>query len=78
MSHLFTDDNPETTLTGLGFKTPEKTIESIEKIERYFDYLESQQILGAWTSANTRPREFIETESQKVNMRGFFVNPDLI
>lgn len=60
MNHLFTDDNPETTLVGLGFKNVEKTLESIAKIEDYFDRLEQQQPLNAWTSNRTRPKEFIK------------------
>ena len=64
MNHLFTDDNPETTLRGLGFKTPQKTLESIERIEAYFDLLESNQIIGDWTPSNVRPHEFIQTLEQ--------------
>ena len=65
MNHLFTDDNPETTLSGLGFKTPQRTLESIERVENYFDDLEKQQELGQWTPPKTRPREFIETKYQR-------------
>lgn len=64
MSHLFTDDNPETTLKGLGFKTPEKTIESIEKIEEYFNNLEKNQPLNSYTPNNVRPKQYLQTKSE--------------
>lgn len=65
MEHLFTDDNPETTLGGLGFKTPQKTMESIQKIEEYFNHLEQEQSIGNWTPPNVRPREFIDSIAKR-------------
>lgn len=45
--NLFTNDNPETTIKGLGFKTPQITKLSIKKINRYMDIrCEYQQIPG--------------------------------
>ena len=61
MSHLFTDDNPETTLKGLGFKTPEKTLNSIKLIEEYFDNLEKTQKLNSYTPNNVRPKQYLQT-----------------
>ena len=34
--NLYTDDNPETTLKGLGFKNKEIAIKSIKIVENYF------------------------------------------
>ena len=65
MEHLFTDDNPETTLKGLGFKTPQKTMESIQKIEEYFNHLEQEQPIGGWTPPIVRPREFIDSVAKR-------------
>lgn len=65
MNHLFTDDNPETTLKGLGFKTPKKALESIIKVEEYFDKLEYEQKLDNYTPENVRPRQYIKTMKEK-------------
>lgn len=62
--NLFTDDNPETTLEGLGFSTAEKTLASIDKIETYFDSLAKEQPVMAWTSPKTRPRRFLRTPQE--------------
>jgi hypothetical protein len=66
MNRLFTDNNPETTLKGLGFKNINKTKESIIKIEKYFNKLCKKQKLNHWTSYKTRPKEFITTNKQKI------------
>lgn len=35
--NLYTDDNPETTVAGLGFKNKEKAIESVQKLEQFIN-----------------------------------------
>ena len=35
--NLYTDDNPETTVQGLGFKDKEKAEQSIEKVQKLLD-----------------------------------------
>ncbi|AZQ45075.1 hypothetical protein [Nonlabens ponticola] len=35
--NLYTDDNPASTVEGLGFKDKEKAEESVEKVERLLD-----------------------------------------
>lgn len=56
--NLFTDDNPETTLHGLGFKNPEITEQSLIRIEEYFDRRCQQQLkhLPSYP-INLRPRQ---------------------
>ena len=66
MNRLFTDNNPETTLKGLGFKNIKKTKESIKKIEEYFITMCKNQKLDKWTSYKTRPKEYIKTKEQKI------------
>jgi len=66
MNRLFTDNNPETTLKGLGFKNIQKTKESIIKIENYFNKLCKEQKLNSWTSYKTRPKEYITSNKQKI------------
>jgi len=34
--HLFSNNNPQTTIKNLGFKNPQKTLKYIEKIESHF------------------------------------------
>ncbi len=60
--NLFTDDNPETTLHGLGFKTPEITNKSIDKIESYFKERYRQQKIPGYP-INLRPKTYLETKS---------------
>lgn len=59
--HLFTDDNPETTLKGLGFKTLDKTKNSIVLIEKTFSNLRDKQEIGGCSPNNLRPKVFLET-----------------
>ncbi|WGK65318.1 hypothetical protein [Croceiramulus getboli] len=35
--NLYTDDNPASTVEGLGFKDEQKAIESVEKVKRLLD-----------------------------------------
>jgi hypothetical protein len=62
MSHLFTDDNPETTLKGLGFKTREKTIKSIKLIEDTFSNLKKNQQINTCSPLNLRPRYILDSQ----------------
>ena len=60
--HLFTNDNPETTLKGLGFKNKEKALESIALIEITFSKLRDEQILNTCSPLNLRPRYLLDSK----------------
>ena len=60
--HLFTNDNPETTLKGLGFKNKEIAIQSIIKIESTFSILRDKQKINTCSPKNLRPRYFLDSE----------------
>lgn len=60
--NLFTDDNPETTLKGLGFKNKEKAIESIETIEFIFSKLKVEQIVNTCSPEFLRPRYYLDSK----------------
>ena len=54
--NLYTDDNPKTTLQGLGFKNKEKAINTIKTVEKYFDLLKKKQSIPGYTSKNVLPK----------------------
>ena len=58
---LYTDDNPKTTLKGLGFKNKEKAEETIKKVELYFDNMKKKQKKNSWTPDNVLPKKFLKT-----------------
>jgi hypothetical protein len=60
--NLFTDDNPETTLHGLGFKNQETAVNSLERIETHFNNLRSQQSVPGDSPINLRPRQYLSTK----------------
>jgi hypothetical protein len=59
---LFTDDNPETTLKGLGFKNKEKVIESISLIEYTFSKLRDKQVVNTCSPEFLRPRYYLDSK----------------
>ena len=65
--NLYTDDNPETTLKGLGFKNALKALETIRIVEKYFDKLEKSQNIPGFTPKCVLPKTYINTklESKK-------------
>lgn len=62
--NLYTDDNPETTLKGLGFKNKIIALETIIKVENHFDMMQTSQNVPGITPNNVKPREFINNESE--------------
>jgi len=60
--HLFTDDNKETTLHGLGFSTLEKSKNSIRKIETYYNTLKKNQQINKYSPKNLRPRVYLDSK----------------
>tara|TARA_B100000925_G_scaffold291256_1_gene278691 strand:+ start:80 stop:595 length:516 start_codon:yes stop_codon:yes gene_type:complete len=65
--NLYTDDNPETTLKGLGFKNALKALETIRIVEKYFDKLEKSQKIPGFTPKCVLPKTYINNkiESKK-------------
>ena len=51
MNNLFTDDNPKTTLKGLGFSNLNRAKLSIKKVEEYFNLRLINQEIPGFTSA---------------------------
>lgn len=62
--NLYTDDNPKTTLSGLGFKNKKKAIETIQKVEKYFEIMKQNQVIPGYTPDSVLPKEFISTKNQ--------------
>ena len=59
--NLFTDDNPKTTVTNLGFKNKQKALESIHIVEKHFNLLEKKQKIPGYTPKNVLPKKYLET-----------------
>jgi hypothetical protein len=64
MNHLFTDDNPETTVKGLKFKTLDDTKQSIQFIEFYFNQLRRNQKENESTPDNVLPKKILKTKNE--------------
>jgi len=62
--NLFSDDHPETTLKGLQFKNQETAIESIKRIDEYFNNLEKKQKIPGESPSNLRPQIFINSKQE--------------
>lgn len=62
--NLYTDDNPQTTLKGLGFKNKLKALQTIIRVESYFDKMYKSQVVPGWTPYNVLPRTYIETDQE--------------
>ena len=62
--NLYTDDNPETTLSGLGFKDKNKAIETINKVEKYFNNLIKNQAIPGYTPENVLPKIYINDKQE--------------
>ena len=62
--NLYTDDNPKTTLKGLGFKNKDKAIETIYKVEKYFDNLMREQGIPGYTPPNVLPKIYIMNKEE--------------
>jgi len=64
--NLFTDDNPETTIHGLGFSSKIKAIKSIEKVEKHFNKLLKKQKINTMTPDNLRPKKLIKNKEDAI------------
>jgi len=62
MNNLFTNDNPETTIKGLSFKTKKDTIMSIHKIESIFNNLKKHQKINQYSPPNLKPITYFDTK----------------
>lgn len=62
--NLYTDDNPQTTLGGLGYRDVDAALETIERVETHFDRLLTEQIVPGWTPENVLPREYLSNGSE--------------
>ena len=62
--NLYTDDNPKTTLKGLGFKNKDKAIETIYKVEKYFDNLMREQGIPGYTPPNVLPKIYLMNKEE--------------
>ena len=62
--NLFTDDNPKTTIKGLGFKDVKTTKKSIKNINNHFDELKVKQKINSYTPKNLLPKQFITNKKE--------------
>ena len=62
--NLFTDDNPKTTIKGLGFKDIKTTKNSIKIINNHFDELKVKQKINSYTPKNLLPKQFITNKKE--------------
>jgi len=62
--NLFTDDNPKTTIKGLGFKDIITTKKSIKIINHHFDELKVKQKINSYTPKNLLPKQFITNKKE--------------
>ena len=61
---LYTDDNPITTLKGLGFKDKNKALETINIVEKYFNQMNKKQKIPGYTPNNVLPRKYISNKKE--------------
>ncbi len=62
-NHLFSNDNPATTLRGLGFKNKDIALQSIQKIEEVFSRLRDKQKINTCSPKFLRPRYLLDSEA---------------
>ena len=65
--NLYTDDNPQTTLKGLGYKDKLKALETIVKVEKYFNNMYNLQKIPGYSPDNVLPKQYIENEQECYN-----------
>ena len=59
--NLYTDDNPHTTLKGLGYKDKLKALETIVKVEKYFNEMSKKQVVPGWSPNNVLPKVYLNS-----------------
>ena len=62
--HLYTDDHPETTLSGLSYTSARAAKRSLQRIDAYFDALSKAHVLGTATPACVRPQRTLHTTDE--------------
>ena len=60
--NLYTDDNPKTTLKGLGFKNEKTAIETVMKVEKHFELMKKIQPIPGMTPNNVLPKKQIKNK----------------
>ena len=61
---LYTDNNKKTTLKGLGYKNRQIALETIRKVEIYFNYMKGQQKIPGWTPNNVLPKKYLSNKNE--------------
>ena len=66
MNKLYTDNNPKTTLKGLGFKNKKIAKETIQKVEEYFDNMIRIQLktIPSYTPDNVLPKKYLTSKDE--------------
>jgi len=64
--NLYTDDNPHTTIKGLGFKNAEKAISTISIVENHFDQALKRQKIPGYTPDNLLPKKYINNKKDAI------------
>ena len=68
MNKLYTDDNPKTTLKGLGFKNKKIALETIKKVEKYFNNMMNKQLknIPSYTPDNVLPKKYLNNKDDTI------------
>ena len=61
---LYTDQNPETTLQGLRYRTRADAQRTIRRVDQYFDRMLSDQPIPGPTGTQTRPSTYLHSHSE--------------
>ena len=61
---LYTNDNPKTTIKGLGFKNKKTAIETIKIVEEVFNNMMKNQKIPGYSPKNTLPRKFLHNQKE--------------
>ena len=68
MNKLYTDDNPKTTLKGLGFKNKNIAKSTIQKVEEYFNNMIRIQLqtIPSYTPDNVLPKKYLASKDETI------------
>ncbi len=61
---LYTNNNPKTTIKGLGFKNKKTAIETIKIVEEVFNNMMMNQKIPGYSPKNTLPRKFLHNQKE--------------
>lgn len=62
--NLYTDDNPHTTIKGLGFKDKETALNTILIVEQHFDKVRKTQKIPGYSPNNLLPIKYIKNKNE--------------